>query len=88
MWWQLKGTLKVRSFYIAELCRYSTGLFLHYLWFVVPSVTRLRIVDLNLVVCLVRSRYFKWTVDGCIFEWVSVLVSVHLHSLPFCNTLT
>ena len=73
MWWQLKGTLKFRSFDAAELCRYSTGLFLDYLWIVVPSVTRFR-MDLNLVVCLVRSRYFKWTVDGSIFVWVSVTV--------------
>ena len=87
MWGLLKGTLKFRSFDVAELCRYSTGLFLDYLWIVVPRVTRFRI-DLNLVVCLVRSRYFKWTVRGSIFEWVSVLVSVHLHSLLFCNALT
>ena len=31
MWQQLQGTLKSRSFDAAELCRYSTGLFLDYL---------------------------------------------------------
>ena len=87
MWWQLKGTLKFRSFDVAELCRYSTCLFLDYLWIVVPRVTSFRI-DLKLIVCLFRSRYFKCAVHGSVFEWVPVLVSVHLRSLPFCNALT